>query len=75
MLEQTLSQMKQFVVDQSGLGNECSWAWQQIDDMIVRIKMVDPVTIEYAVTDGNETLKLYNTFETFVRIVEQAIRF
>jgi len=33
---------------------------EYIDDLAIRVMSIDPVTFEYAVTDGNETFRCYN---------------
>ena len=39
---------------------EPDYELEYIDDLAIRVMSIDPVTFEYAVTDGNETFRCYN---------------
>ena len=52
---------------------EPDYELEYVEDLAIRVMGIDPVTFEYAVTDGNETFRCYNR-NVFVWTLASAIQ-
>lgn len=73
-IKTTIDNMRQQIMAISGLNDDYAWAWWEISNLMIRIIVFDAATVEYAITDGDKTLVLYNSHETFIRIVEYELK-
>ena len=70
-ISQSVASMKQEIITTSQMLNQMSIV-ELVADLAVRVQSIDPVTFEFAVTDGNETFTTRNQ-NVFCNVLEWAL--
>jgi len=68
---ESIKDMTQEIISKTQMLNQMSII-EFVSDLAVKVQSIDPVTFEYAVTDGNETFRTRNQ-SVFCNVLEWAL--